>query len=89
MHCSVDPDRRFTAADASAAIEIHIMTSINALYLEDLCSGRHRMVEYLARKAIPISRDRVRNLLQCVVGYATYRETRTTVRGEQSNLLSF
>ena len=41
-----------------------IMARIDSLYLEDPCSGSHRMVEYLAREGIPISRDRVRNLMR-------------------------
>lgn len=38
------------------------MARIDALYLEDLCSGSCRMVAYLVRDGIPISRDRVQNL---------------------------
>ena len=41
-----------------------VMAKINALYLEDLCSGSRGMVDYLAREDIPISRDRVRNLMR-------------------------
>ena len=33
------------------------MSRIDALYLEDPCSGSRRMVEYLAREEIPISRS--------------------------------
>jgi len=40
-----------------------IMARINALCLEDPCSGGRRMVGYLAREGIPNSRDRVRNLM--------------------------
>jgi len=43
---------------------LRIMARIDALYLEDPCSGSRRMVDYLAREVIPISRDRVRNLLR-------------------------
>ena len=39
---------------------LRIMARIDALYLEDPCSGSRRMVAYLAREGIPISRDRVR-----------------------------
>ena len=42
---------------------LRIMARIDALYLEDPCSGSRRMVEYLAREGIPISRNRVRNLM--------------------------
>ena len=37
---------------------LRIMARIDALYLEDPCSGSRRMVAYLAREGIPISRDR-------------------------------
>ena len=43
---------------------LRIMARIDALYLEDPCSGSRRMVEYLAGERIPISRDRVRNLMR-------------------------
>ena len=46
------------------ASTLRIMARIDALYLEDPCSGSRRMVEYLAREGIPISRDRVRNLMR-------------------------
>jgi putative transposase len=39
------------------------MARIDALYLEDPCSGSRWMVNYLAREGIPISRDRARNLM--------------------------
>jgi len=42
---------------------LRIMARIDVLYLEDPCSGSRRMVDYLARDGIPISRDRVRNLM--------------------------
>jgi len=41
---------------------LRIMARIDLLSLDDPCSGSRRMVGYLAREAIPISRDRVRNL---------------------------
>ena len=43
---------------------LRIMARIDALYLEDPCSGSRRMVEYPAREGIPISRDRVRILMR-------------------------
>ena len=43
---------------------LRIMARIDALYLDDPCSGSRRMVEYLAKEGIPISRDRVRNLMR-------------------------
>jgi putative transposase len=43
---------------------LRIMAKVDVLYLEDPCSGSRRMVDYLARDGIPISRDRVRNLMR-------------------------
>ncbi len=40
------------------------MARIDALYLDDPRSGSRRMVVYLAREGIPISRDRARNLMR-------------------------
>ncbi len=51
---------------------LRIMARVDALYLEDPCSGIRRMVDYLARKGIPISRDRVRNLMHGMGLRATY-----------------
>ena len=42
------------------------------------------MVEYLAREGIPISRDRVRNLVRRMGLRAIYQKPRTTVPGEPS-----
>jgi putative transposase len=42
------------------------------------------MVEYLAREGIPISRDRVRNLMRRMGLRAIYQKPRTTVPGEPS-----
>ena len=60
------------------------MARIDALYLEDPCSGSRRMVDYLAREGIPISRDRVRNLMRRMGLRAIYQKPRTTVPGEPS-----
>ena len=60
------------------------MARIDALYLEDPCSGSRRMVGYLARDGIPISRDRVRNLMRCMGLRAIYQKPRTTVPGAPS-----
>ena len=46
------------------ASTLYIMARIDALYLEDPCRGSPRMVEYLAREGIPISRDQMRNLMR-------------------------
>ena len=63
---------------------LRIMARIDALYLEDPCSGSRRMVEYLAREGIPISRDRVRNLMRRMGLRAIYQKPRTTVTGDSS-----
>jgi putative transposase len=60
------------------------MARIDALYLEDPCSGSRRMVGYLARDGIPISRDRVRNLMRRMGLRAIYQKPRTTVPGDPS-----
>ena len=60
------------------------MARIDALYLEDPCSGSRRMVAYLAREGIPISRDRVRNLMRRTGLRAIYQKPRTTVPGDPS-----
>jgi putative transposase len=58
------------------------MARIDALYLEDPCSGSRRMVDYLAREGIPISRDRVRNLMRRMGLRAIYQKPRTTIPGD-------
>jgi putative transposase len=63
---------------------LRIMGRIDALYLEDPCSGSRRMVDYLAREGIPISRDRVRNLMRRMGLRAIYQKPRTTVQGNPS-----
>jgi putative transposase len=63
---------------------LRIMARIDALYLEDPCSGSRRMVDYLAREGIPISRDRARNLMRRMGLRAIYRKPRTTVPGDPS-----
>ncbi|MFN9622272.1 MAG: IS3 family transposase, partial [Cyanobacteriota bacterium] len=61
---------------------LRIMARIDSLYLEDPCSGSRRMVVYLARDGIPISRDRVRNLMRRMGLRAIYQKPRTTVPGD-------
>jgi len=63
---------------------LQIMARIDALYLEHLCSGSRRMVDYLARGGIPISRDRVRNLMRRMGLRAIYQKPRTTLPGHPS-----
>jgi putative transposase len=60
------------------------MARIDVLYLEDPCSGSRRMVDYLARDGIPISRDRVRNLMRRLGLWAIYQKPRTTIPGHPS-----
>ena len=60
------------------------MARIDALYLEDPCSGSRRMVHYLGEEGIPISRDRVRNLMRRMGLRAIYQKPRTTVHGQPS-----
>jgi putative transposase len=63
---------------------LQIMVRIDALYLEDPCSGSRRMVDYLAREGAPISRDRVRNLLRRMGLRAIDQKPRATVPGDPS-----
>ncbi len=63
---------------------LRIMERINAFYLEDPTAGSRLMVQYLDRDGIPISRDRVRNLMRRMGLRAIYQKTRTTVPGEPS-----
>ncbi len=63
---------------------LQIMARIDSLYLEDPCSGSRRMVDYLAREGIPISRDRVRNLMRHRGLRAIYQKPRTTAPGDPS-----
>jgi putative transposase len=60
------------------------MARIDALHLEDPCSGSGRMVEYLAREAIRISLHRGRNLIRRMGLRAMDRKPRTTLPGDPS-----
>jgi putative transposase len=60
------------------------MARIDALYLEDPCSGSHRMVDYLARDRISICRDRAQNLMHREGLQAIYQKPRTTILGAPS-----
>ena len=55
------PDDRLTPV---RELTLRITARIDALDLDDPCSGRRRMVEDLAREGIAISRDRVRCLMR-------------------------
>ena len=60
------------------------MARIDALYLEEPCSGSRRMVDYLARERILICIDRVRNLMRYRGLRAIYQKPRTSVPGDPS-----
>ena len=60
------------------------MARIDALFLEDPTSGSRRIVHYLAREGIPISRDRVQNLMRRMGLRAIYQKPRTKIPGEPS-----
>ena len=60
------------------------MARIDALYLEDPTSGSRRIVHYLTRDGMPISRDRVHNLMRRMGLRAIYQKPRTTVPGSPS-----
>ena len=60
------------------------MARIDALYLEDPCSSSRRMVDYLAREGIRISRDRVQNLMRRRGLRAIYQKPGTTIPGNPS-----
>lgn len=61
-----------------------IMAGIDVIYLEDPTSGSRRIDHYLAREGIPISRDRVRNLMRRKGLRAIYQKRRTTIQGSTS-----
>jgi putative transposase len=63
---------------------LRIMARIDSLYLEDPTTGSRRMVQYLAREGISISRDCARNLMQRMGLRAIYQRPRTTVPGSPS-----
>jgi putative transposase len=60
------------------------MARIDAHYLDDSGSGSRRMVGYLARDGIPISRDRDRNLMRRMGLWSIYQKPRTTIPGDPS-----
>ena len=69
------------------------MARIDTLYLEDPCSGSRGMVYYLAREGIPINRERMQNLMQCMGLRAIYQKQRTMVgtthHGSWGSICSF
>lgn len=61
-----------------------MMARIDGFYLEEPCNGSSRMVGYLARDGIPITPDRVRNLMRRTGLRAIYQKQRTTIPGDPS-----
>ena len=72
------------SACTGAGIDATDHDQLDALYLEDHYSGSRRMVGYLTREGIPISRGRMRNLMHRMGLRAIYRKPRTTVPGDTS-----
>jgi putative transposase len=64
------------------------MARLDALYLEDPCSGSRRMVHDLANEGIQIGRDSVRNLMRRMGLRAIYQKSRTTIPGQPSERFS-
>jgi len=60
------------------------MARTDAIYLEDPTSGSRRIVYYLAREGIPISRDQVRNLVRRLGLRTIYQKPMTTTPGSPS-----
>ncbi len=65
------------------------MAMIYALNLEDPCSGSRRMVDCQAREGIPISHDRVRNLMLRKGLRTMYKKPRTTLPGDAVTRFKF
>ncbi len=63
---------------------LRIMARIDALFLDDQCSGSRRMFAYLSREGIPVSRVRLRNLKHRMEFLASYQKPRTTDPAEPS-----
>jgi len=63
---------------------VWIMVRIDTIFLEEPCSCSRRMVGYLARDEIPISRNRVQNLMRSMGLPAIYQKPRTTVPRDPS-----
>ena len=63
---------------------MRVMARIDALYLENPCSDSRLLVEYLAWEGIPISRDRVQNLMRRTGLRGMYTKPRITTPGELS-----
>jgi len=66
---------------------LQIMARIDSLYLEDPCSGSRRMVDYLAKEGIPISRDRLRNLMRRTSLRGIFQKPRPQSGGDRGSIL--
>lgn len=58
---------------------LRIMDMIETQYREEPCSANRWMADYMAREEIPISRERVRNLMRRMGLQAIYQRPHTTV----------
>lgn len=58
------------------------MARIDAFYLDDPTTGCRRLVGFQNRDGIPISRERIRNLIRRMGLRAIHLKPRTTVPGE-------
>ena len=65
------------------------MAWIDTFALEDRCSGSSRMVGYLGKDGIPISRDRMGNLLQRSGLRAIFHKPRSTVPRNPSEQIPY
>ena len=63
---------------------LRIIARIDALYLEDPCTGSRRMVDYLVREGIAIGWDRMRHLLRRMGLQAIFQKPFTHIPGDPS-----
>ena len=84
--CAAGPAQVHAVLPAQSGAEIDAADygPIDTFYLEDPCSGSCRMVGYLARDGIPISRARMRNLMRRMGLRAINQKSPTTVPGDPS-----
>ena len=59
VHClaCLDPPCTTAPHPSGSRLSLRIMVRIDALYIEDLCCGSLRMVDYLVREGIPDRSD--------------------------------
>ena len=63
---------------------LKIMARIDALYLDGLSSSNHRMLEYLAKEGVVVSRYQTLFLMRSIGFQAIYQKPRTTVPADPS-----